>query len=606
MKVKASLNKIIGFINVVKIGYPKFLIILLIGGFAKGTIPFLGLYFSAEILNKLIEGSFDNVVLYVVIMLGSQFVAGLIAKACNQRINMIMESSDNVVKQQLASKSFELEYEKFERQETRDALRRADVSTRGMGGIGTQIVDLYSLVEYGVAIIYSIIFTVILFLQVDSSSNNFFTSYWSTIVLLLIYLGTIFIYGVGSKHVIEIFNNMSKNNDRVNSNASYMDNLIFNQKNAKDIRIFKLQETLIERQRVFWDKGLSCYLQAGIDTGKNYAMNNFMSQMTSGIAYIFIGAKALYGVIPLGNVLLYAGAINRIVTSFMQFMPTMNKFLYRSEFLDTFTRFLNEPNMSYDGTLPIEKRDDGRYEFEFHNVTFSYPETNIEVLSNINLKFKIGEKMAIVGKNGAGKTTLVKLLCRLYEPTSGYITLNGIDICKYNYKEYIQVFSVVFQDFAMFSMPLGENVASSETIEEERLYNALKKVDLKERIDNMKYGIETQLYNNNGEGVDVSGGEAQRLAIARSLYKDAPFVILDEPTAALDPIAEAQIYENFNEMIESKTAIYISHRMSSCKFCDTIVVLDNGKIVERGSHDELLIEKGIYAELYDTQAQHYA
>lgn len=606
MKARASLDKIIGFINVVKRSYKNFLMVLIIGGFAKGTIPFLGLYFSASILNKLIEGRFDKVRSYVVIMLGLQFIAGLIAKACDQRMNLIKESSDNVVKQQLASKSFELEFEKFERQETRDALRRANVSAWGVGGIGQQIMDLYELAEYGFAILYSITFTVILFLQVDNSSSNFFTSYWSTVILLLIYLGIIFIYSIGSKKVIGIFNNINKKNDRLNSNGNYLSNLILDQKNSKDIRIFKLQETLIQRLRVSLVKGLSCYLIAGKETGKNYALNTFISQMASGIAYIFIGAKALYGVIPIGSVLLYSGAINHIVISFMKFMTILNQFLYRSEFLDTFTKFLNEPNMSYDGTLPIEKRDDGRYHFKFHNVSFSYPETNIQVLRNVDLEFKIGEKVAIVGKNGAGKTTLIKLLCRLYEPTSGYITLNGVDIRKYNYKEYVKAFSVVFQDFAMFSLPLDENVAGSENIEKEKLNSVLKKLDLKERIDNMKDGTRTQLYNNNGEGVDISGGEAQRLAIARALYKDAPFVILDEPTAALDPIAEAEIYENFNEMIENKTAIYISHRMSSCRFCDTIIVLDNGKIVERGNHDELLLQKGIYAELYDTQAQHYA
>ena len=605
MKMRASLDKIIGFIKVVKRSYPNFLRVLFIGGFAKGTIPFLGLYFSASILNKLIEGRFDKVISYVVIMLGSQFIAGLIAKACDQRMNVLQESSDNVVKQQLASKAFELEYEKFERQETRDSLRRANVSAMGMGGIGDQIIDLYRLIEYSFSILYSIIFTIILFLQVDSSSSNFFTSYWSTVILLLVYIGTIFIYSIGSKKIVEVFNNMNKNNDRVNSNGFYMGSLILNQKNAKDIRIFKLQETLMKRQKDFWKKGLSCYLQLGKDTGKNYALNTFIIQVTSGVAYIFIGAKALYGVIPIGSVLLYAGAINRIVISFMQFMPKLNEFLYRSEILDTFTKFLNQTNMSYDGTLPIEKRDDGRYHFKFHNVSFSYPETNIEVLSNINLEFKIGEKMAIVGKNGAGKTTLVKLLCRLYEPTSGYITLNGVDIKKYNYREYVRVFSVVFQDFSMFSMPLDENVAGSEIIQKDRLYSVLKKVDLKDRIDKMKDGIRTQLYNNNGEGIDISGGEAQRLAIARALYKDAPFVILDEPTAALDPIAEAEIYENFNEMIENKTAIYISHRMSSCRFCNTIVVLDNGRVVEKGNHDELLLEKGVYAELYNTQAKYY-
>ena len=158
----------------------------------------------------------------------------------------------------------------------------------------------------------------------------------------------------------------------------------------------------------------------------------------------------------------------------------------------------------------------------------------------------------------------------------------------------------------MFSLPVGENIAASSKVDEERAWEVLEEVELAERVRKMKDGLKTQLYNNNGAGVDVSGGEAQRLAIARALYKDAPFVILDEPTAALDPIAEAQIYENFNEMVRNKTAIYISHRMSSCKFCDRIVVLDAGNIAEMGTHDTLLAENGIYARLYQTQAQYYA
>ena len=366
-----------------------------------------------------------------------------------------------------------------------------------------------------------------------------------------------------------------------------------------------MQETLLKKSRDFSHKALGIYLDVAKQIGRIQCLSVLANTIASGISYIFIGAKALYGVIPIGNVLLYTGAINRAADSFMKFMEEFDQFLYRLEILDTFTEFINGPSMSYDGTLPIEKRDDGLYHFAFHDVSFSYPETDIQVLSHVNLEFNVGQKMAIVGRNGAGKTTLIKLLCRLYEPTSGYITLNDIDIRKYNYKEYVQAFSVVFQDFAMFSMPLDENISCGEEVGKEKLDNALKNVDLKERVYKMKDGAHTQLYHDNGEGVDVSGGEAQRLAIARALYKDAPFIILDEPTAALDPISEAEIYENFNDMIKNKTAIYISHRMSSCKFCDVIVVLDHGKIAEKGNHEELMNKNGIYADLYNTQAQYY-
>jgi len=242
---------------------------------------------------------------------------------------------------------------------------------------------------------------------------------------------------------------------------------------------------------------------------------------------------------------------------------------------------------------------------KLEHVSKSYS-AGIPALNDVSLNIEEGEFVFIVGDSGSGKSTLIKLLLKELEPTEGTITLNGIDIWKYNYEEYTRAFSVVFQDFAMFSLPVGENIAASSAVDEERAWEVLDQVELSGRVRAMKDGLKTQLYNNNGAGVDVSGGEAQRLAIARALYKDAPFVILDEPTAALDPIAEAQIYENFNEMVRNKTAIYISHRMSSCKFCDRIVVLDAGNIAEMGTHDTLLAENGIYARLYQTQAQYYA
>ena len=222
----------------------------------------------------------------------------------------------------------------------------------------------------------------------------------------------------------------------------------------------------------------------------------------------------------------------------------------------------------------------------------------IQAIKGISFEVNQGEVIALIGANGAGKTTLIKLLCRLYEPTSGYITLNGIDIRKYSYKEYTQAFSVVFQDFHLFSLPLDENIAAGTEIDEAALQSSLAKVGLTECVHRLPQGTHTRLYNNNGTGVDLSGGEAQRTAIARALYKDAPFVILDEPTAALDPIAEAEIYEQFSQMISGKTAVYISHRMSSCKFCDRIVVLDHGRIIERGSHEKLIAERGTYYQLY--------
>ncbi|MBQ6408367.1 MAG: ABC transporter ATP-binding protein [Butyrivibrio sp.] len=276
-------------------------------------------------------------------------------------------------------------------------------------------------------------------------------------------------------------------------------------------------------------------------------------------------------------------------------------------FLEDTYEFLDYPNNMYQGSLTTEKRRDNKYEIEFRNVSFKYPGSNSYALKNVNLKFNIGEKLAIVGMNGSGKTTFIKLLCRLYDPTEGTILLNGIDIRKYRYDEYMNIFSIVFQDFKLFAMPLGENVATSSDYDKEKVLSVLEKAGFGERLEKMSKGLETHLYKQlDKEGVEISGGEAQKIAIARALYKDAPFIILDEPTAALDPVAEAEIYEKFSEMVDDRTAVYISHRLSSCKFCDEIAVFHDGRVVQKGTHFDLLQDsKGKYYELWNAQAQYY-
>ena len=244
---------------------------------------------------------------------------------------------------------------------------------------------------------------------------------------------------------------------------------------------------------------------------------------------------------------------------------------------------------------------------EFRDVSFQYPGSGIWALRHVNMKFRVGKRLAIVGENGSGKTTFIKLLCRLYDPQEGQILLNGIDIRKYNYRDYMDIFSVVFQDFQLICQPLGANVAGSMKYDRDRARKSLMDAGFGDRLANMEKGLDTMLYKDlSEEGVDVSGGEAQKIAIARALFKDVPFIILDEPTAALDPIAEAEIYSKFNEITGDRTAIYISHRLSSCKFCDEIAVFHEGAIIQQGTHDNLVADKGgKYYELWNVQAQYY-
>lgn len=324
------------------------------------------------------------------------------------------------------------------------------------------------------------------------------------------------------------------------------------------------------------------------------------------ISYLFVGIKTIQGEISIGNMTLYVGAITSFVQAITEFISFSSYVVTGSKYLCNYTEFLELKNEKYQGTLPIEKRLDNEYELEFRNVSFHYPNSKEDILKHITAKIKVGGKMAIVGRNGSGKSTFIKLLCRLYDPTEGEILLNNINIRKYDYDEYRRIFSVVFQDFKLLSFSIAGNVAADTSYDKEKVWLCLKKTGLSERVKEMPKGIETVIYKQEEEGVEISGGEEQKLAIARALYKDAAIMILDEPTAALDPISELEIYEQFNEIVQEKTAIYISHRMSSCRFCENILVFDDGNMIQHGSHEELLKqEKGLYAKLWNAQAQYY-
>lgn len=605
MKMKERFHAICRFLTMVSQGNHRVLFWLLGSAFAAATLPYLSLFFSARILNLLLAKSYRACLYTVVVFLLTQYGLGLFEKICRQYLNGQKELCLARTEQKITAKALELEFEKFEKTETMDAIRRTNVSSMGSGNVGDQLIVIHTLITSLLSVLYALFFLLRLFLLSDSSRNNFFTSSFSMLALLLLCGVQLALSSRINRRSTQKKIELNQGNDHSNSVANYLVNVMLEERRADDIRIGHLDHFL----DVQFGKAMEHFLPMYLDFARFSAItdgkNALLSLLSNFAAYLVIGARALYGVLPIGDVLLYAGSVTRAMSDLQTFLATGSEFDYINSYLSTYEDFIAQPSMAYDGTLPIEKRDDGQYEFAFHDVSFSYPGTNIPVLEHVTLSFAVGEKTALVGRNGAGKTTLIKLLCRLYEPTSGYITLNGIDIRKYSYKEYTQAFSVVFQDFHLFSLPLDENIAAGTEIDEAALQSSLAKVGLTDRVQQLPQGVRTRLYNNNGSGVDLSGGEAQRTAIARALYKDAPFVILDEPTAALDPIAEAEIYKQFSQMTAGKTAVYISHRMSSCKFCDRIIVLDHGHIAEDGTHDTLLANHGIYANLYETQAQYY-
>ena len=378
---------------------------------------------------------------------------------------------------------------------------------------------------------------------------------------------------------------------------------------GKDIRIYHSYD-LIRRwtTEVF---GHYLFRKRILDMSKGWAGEHGFSGMVGsaavGGAYLMVAMVALGGTITAGNVIQLSGALSGLFSSIYSIVDAVSGLAQAARQQMSTLEFLEIEDEMYKGKLPMEKRSDGQYQVEFRNVSFKYPGTENWALKDFSLKLTVGEKLAIVGMNGSGKTTMIKLLCRLYDPQEGEILLNGVDIRKFQQDEYCRLLSVVFQDYVLFPFPLGENVAVSGEYEAEKVKRCLEDANFGERFKTLEDGMDTYLYKDyDDNGVEISGGEAQKIAIARAVYKDAPFILLDEPTAALDPLAEYEIYTNFDRIAGVKTAVYISHRLSSCRFCEKIAVFHEGRLVQLGSHEELVADRsGKYYEMWAAQAQYY-
>lgn len=602
MSIKEMWSYMKKFYRMVHRDHPSILFWVITGGITKAIVPFVVLIGSAKVLDSLIAAEIGVAKNQILVMLLVAFVIGCIEKICYHSMIIIADTAHFSVLKQTAHKAYVIEYEEFEKTETKDKIRRTQTGSNGTGGVDTQISLTYDFVYTIVSVLFSLVYTVQLF--VKSFGVPVFRIY--TLTLVLLFIGLMKIISVIQKKSAEEEVKVQHENEHGNSLSSYILNSGLDVQNGKDIRIYKMQNLIqawYERMVAGIKKSFVSFANF---RGRCNGTISFLTQLFAGCVYIYVGLSALNGIISVGNILLYANSITKLTGEFNELIQLYNQIAYRFEYLGNFEEFISSPNMHYDGTLPIEKRDDYEYEFEFRNVSFKYPGTESYVLKNVNLKLNVNKRFAVVGQNGAGKTTLIKLLCRLYEPTKGEILLNGINIEKYDYAEYTSIFAVVFQDFKLFPLPLDENIAGSSVVDEAKCMEVIEQVGLAETVKSWPDKQRTRLYKNLGDGINVSGGEAQKIAIARALYKDAPFVIMDEPTAALDPIAEAEVYENFNNMIHDKTAIFISHRMSSCKFCDEIVVFENGEIVQKGSHDKLVDEAGLYQKLWNAQAQYYA
>lgn len=527
--------------------------------------------------------------------------------------NRKLEYMQEIQAQPLNKKSMKMDYEYLEDSTVHEM--RQKIERLGGWSLAARILScLNKILNAAVTVLMAVVVVVPMFVRSSHSVSQGFVGSWlMSVLLLVIVLLLVFVEFKLGRYYHGKEAKIRKEMSGCEARSKYYLDILSGCERQKDLRICK-QQRLYERE---FDE-LTSGIKATTDKMAHFVILNIFSQqsvsaLTGFLVYAFAGLLACVGMISVGGVVTYAASILKFTEAMGKLVYVMSWLGGNVVFAEDYMKYMALPQRKHEGCIPMEKRRDNRFSVEFDHVSFKYPGSDTYVIEDLSLKFEIGEKMAIVGRNGSGKTTFIKLLCRLYDVTEGCIRVNGIDIRKYDYAEYCDLFAVVFQDFQVFAFPLGENVAAGSMVDREcaidrgRVVDALDRAGLGERYRTLPDGLDTSIGKEFEEnGVTFSGGEKQKIAIARAIYKDAPFVIMDEPTAALDPESECEVYAGFDKMVGNKTSIYISHRLASCRFCEDILVFDKGRVVQRGRHEELEQQEGLYRELWNAQAQYYA
>ena len=588
---------------------PAMLPVTVIGAICTAAAPFVNIYFSARILNELTgEKNIQRLIFLAALTVGLNLLLHLSARAAQRGREVISESLMRKEYNSVAAVYLSADYEKLENPEFQNLARdyREATNMRGMVLAGVcQGVD--QIVRNLVTVGFSIGMSASMFVAVGGGDAG--GSFWQSPYFSLVMLAMVLLVAVASLWLTQTQSAkqfaLQSEYIRTNRMFGYYGRMMLDYQQGKEIRVFR-EQPLIYEEATKAIRDAENTKKISRIAGRYQGAVALLTTLLSGMVYLFVALKAMAGALGVGMVVQYVGAVNQFTTGFTEVAVSFANLRRDTKYMVYYFRFLDTQQQLYRGTLPVEKRIDNQYEIEFKHVSFRYPGSEEWALRDFSIKLRVGERLAVVGRNGSGKTTFIKLLCRLYDPQEGEILLNGIDIKKYDYDEYMSIFSVVFQDFSLFAFPLGQNVACGLEYEADRAQQCLQKAGFDERLQTMPLGLETPLYKDFDEdGVQISGGEAQKIALARALYKNAPFIVLDEPTAALDPVAEYEIYTHFDELAQDKTTVYISHRLSSCRFCHDIAVFDKGRLVQRGDHETLLSQPGIYADLWNAQAQYY-
>ena len=392
---------------------------------------------------------------------------------------------------------------------------------------------------------------------------------------------------------------------RMNRENEYYSSLLTDFKYGKDIRLYACKDLLITKNKEYIEDTYQYQIKINQKFKKLTVIDNLFNMINQLLTYGYVAYYFIQSYISIAQYSLYVTSINTFISSSYSIFNSFLNIRQNTKMMSEFKKFMEIDATYQEGNVKINPNDP--IVLEFKDVSFAYPNTTEYVLRHINYRMEGQKKISIVGENGAGKSTFIKLLMRLYDPTEGEILLNGINIKEIPIQDYYALFSVVFQDYQLIGFNLGEQITSSDTFDEKKVLQILSEVQFNHKMENLQKGLATSMLKYfDDQGIELSGGESQKIAIARALFKDGKILILDEPTSALDPLAEYEIYSQFHKMTQGKLTFYISHRLSSCRFCDEIMVLEHGEIVQLGHHDKLILdEKGKYFEMFKAQAKYY-
>lgn len=573
---------------------PAYVLLILLNGLIGGGKIILNMVLPMFLIDELTGGrDVKKLILFGACIVANNVIMTFITDSLQKYRDVKDEWVQNVMVEKLGERIMNLEYSYLENTYYLDLKERAIFAVQNQSAIVAIITLIANTVQGAITLagLMVILFTL---------GPVLMTAIAIGVVLMIL------IVKAASGTMVALMNRIIP----INRIFGYYAGVAADKPAQKDLRLYHMDKLVTEKIRQSNETTCDEFDVANRKMGLANGANGVITEFISAFTYGYVGIRTISDMfgsrITLGSLTMYVSSAITFSSTIIQFGENLIGLWQNSQFLVPYQEFmaLKEETIE-DGGVPM---DDIVETLEFRNVSFTYPKAEKPVLKNVSFAVKKGEKISIVGLNGAGKSTLVKLICRMYKADSGEILVNGRDIYDYDYLSYMNVISAVFQDYKLFNFTIEENISCRESgADENRVNYLIDEVGMREKIDTLPEGIHSRFGKEYDEdGVELSGGQGQKIAIARALYKKASMVILDEPASALDPIAEAEIYEKFNSLVEDKTAIYISHRMSSSVFCDRILIIDGGTVSDFDTHENLMKKTdSLYYKLFTSQAENY-